>query len=110
MLVEGDCMAPAARDGNYAIAHQIQYPAAGDLAVIWFKGKRTPWIKRVIIAPLAESLRMRGDVEAAVIVGTADGTAYPLRASKIDGLHHVVRVLRAGQVERYRPGAWRAAP
>ena len=93
VCIDGDCMAPDVRDGDYVAVNPGRRPREGELAVIWLKGNPKGALKRIVTLPPPSHPE-----DEIVMLGVFEqdnpSRQFSLPNSRIEALHSVVRVVR----------------
>ena len=98
----GDCLEPVINDGDRIVAAQGAHPKNGDYVVLWFKDHETPHVKRAVMMPPKELMKLspKSEVMPIIVVEQINPPrTYSTTLDKIEGLHLVIGVARAGSDE-----------
>ena len=95
----GDCLEPVVYEGDRIVAAQGAHPRNGDYVVLWFKDHETPLVKRAVMIPPADLMKVGkgSDVVPIIVVEQLNPPRqYSTTVDKIEDMHLVIGVARAG--------------
>ncbi len=107
-MLRGTCMAPTINDGDMALVSPIEPPQPGDFVLLAPARGGTPWLKRLVMAPLipvGTRLHPSSDVSPVVIAEMLNPhKQFMISTDRLVAMHRVVGVIGKDEV-----GAARAA-
>ena len=96
-LLRGDCLAPEINNGDMALVSPSELPQAGDLVVLYSKNGGTPWLKRLVMAPMVPvgtALHPSSDVALLVIVEMLNPPhRFRVPTDQLAAMHRVIGVI-----------------
>ena len=104
--LHGDCLEPVMCDGDMALVSPTELPDVGDLVVLYHVKGGTPWLKRLVMAPLVPvglPLHPDSDVVPMVAVEMLNPPKqFMFGSDQLRAMHKVVGLIRKDEVEALR--------
>ena len=103
--LSGTCLEPVMFDGDMALVSPTELPQVGDLVVLYSVKGGTPWLKRLVMAPLfpVGKLHPDSDVVPIVVVEMLNPPKqFMIGSDRLSAMHRVVGMIRKDEVEALR--------